>query len=296
MSRRRVAVWTAAVLLMAALAAVRFARDEARPIGSRAVPAGAASANPPIAAQGVPAEPVGSGTQASPRFPACPHESLELSSADQHEIACIGPMTATQSGSLRRYRAAAEGLSRWSLELDTAQGRVTAARIVDAGGLRFMCRPCSGMALTRPDAHGRYRIEIADAMLQGDAAAWRLHASLQAPPGAACRTTSLAVVEQDGALIDFCADGGAGFELADDGTKRYRFDDLAGQTLTVAVDAEGAVREARLGDLACRAAGCSGLEMHVAGEARTFDFSGVRFTGAPDRSATLNGQLAVPVE
>ncbi len=225
---------------------------------------------------------------------------------------CIAATRAVQTGSVRRYELAAEGVSNWSLSLDTVSGQVTAARLRSGQQNRATCAApaCAGFAIGRPDAHGVRRLQITDAVLQGagaDKRGVRLNASLTIPPDSqslalACRVPSVTIVENDGALTEFCPVGGMGFEVDDAGRYRYVFRTLEDQRLTVLLDAGGSLVAVSFGRFTCRAAACAGASSASADlpgveeHPRRFDFSGVNLVhrDRPDAKATLNGQFLMP--
>ena len=118
----------------------------------------------------------------------------------------------------------------------------------------------------------------------------------------ACAGRGVTIVNRQGAVIDFCALGGAGFEVPDDGPMRFVFRDLEGRALVVAVGSDGTIDAVTLGTLSCRGTRCGGVSMSVGGDAsnpaveRGFSFSGTTLyeagTGRP--ASTLNGALTMP--
>jgi len=296
------------------------------PAAPAAVSVAAAPAKGPIPAATpvAAAKPLALAAAAAP-LPDCPHQQLEISTPAGVERGCVTVTRTQQTGSTRRYLLEAEGVSRWSLSLDTAGGRVIAARLVASGRGGFGCKAeqCQGFAISRPDRNGVRTISLAGVLLEGriDVAApvgpdgrsvvpaVRLSASLKTRPDSqslalACRVPSVTIVESDAALTQFCPMGGAGFELGDDGRYRYEFRNLEGETLAVVLAADGTVSQLSFGALACSGAACSGTASRSldppGGEAheRDFEFSGVRLQDPehPQNAAQLTGRLLLPAQ
>lgn len=195
---------------------------------------------------------------------------------------------------------------------------------------------CQGASLATPDANGARALTLDDTRLQAlpPGQRWRrplpgakrspdlaaagsaagqarptvsVKAVLSAQPdrndsALACAGRGVTIVNSQGAVIDFCALGGAGFEVADDGPTRFAFRDLEGRALAVAVGSDGTIDGVTLGTLSCRDTRCGGVSMSVRGDAgnpaaeRRFAFSGTTLyeagTGRP--AATLNGGVTMP--
>lgn len=195
---------------------------------------------------------------------------------------------------------------------------------------------CQGASLAAPDANGARALRLDDTRLQAlpPGQRWRrpLPGAKRSPPGAvagsaagearavvslkavlraqpdrndaalACAGRGVTIVNSEGAVIDFCALGGAGFEVPDDGPTRFAFRDLEGRALAVAVGSDGTIDGVTLGTLSCRDTHCGGVSMSVRGDTgnpaaeRSFAFSGTTLyeagTGRP--AATLNGGVTMP--
>lgn len=195
---------------------------------------------------------------------------------------------------------------------------------------------CQGASLAVPDAHGARALTLDDTRLQAlpPGQRWRrplpgakrspdlaaagsaagqarptvsVKAVLSAQPdrndaALACAGRGVTIVNDQGAVIDFCALGGAGFEVVDDGPTRFAFRDLEGRALAVAVGSDGTIDGVTLGTLSCRDTRCGGVSMSVRGDTgnpaaeRSFAFSGTTLyeagTGRP--AATLNGGVTMP--
>lgn len=195
---------------------------------------------------------------------------------------------------------------------------------------------CQGASLATPDANGARALRLDDTRLQAlpPGQRWRRplpgakrspdlaaagSAAGQARPAVsvkavlstqpdrndaalACAGRGVTIVHSQGAVIDFCALGGAGFEVPDDGPTRFAFRDLEGRALAVAVGSDGTIDGVTLGTLSCRDTRCGGVSMSVRGDTgnpaaeRSFAFSGTTLyeagTGRP--AATLNGGVTMP--
>jgi hypothetical protein len=275
--------------------------DAVRPADRPALPASANDAQ----AQRPPASIAeATRTVATDIAPACQHQALRLSFVQGVEVACVGPARAVQTGSMRDHVYAAEGSSRWSLRIGAAHGQVIAAVLSDGRRDRYRCSPCSGFSIGATDRYGVRHFEVAAAGLSDGGpspAIVHVAATLRIEPQAprACASVPLEVAEAGGTSTSFCPDGGAGFELGDDGRYRYRFDDLDGHTVSVTLDDGGGVREAQFGALTCTGAACIGLASRggASADERSFDFAGVRLL---DRggvlAATLTGRLVMPAQ
>jgi hypothetical protein len=274
-----------------------------------ALPASAAAASTHTAA------PAAGATPSAVASVACPHQAVELVFGSDHQTTCVRPARVMQSGSLRRHVYDAERSPGWSLELDVAGSRVVAAALTDRAHASYRCSAgsCAGLAIGAQDRYGVRHFEVTAARLSMlNAAASGSHEPevvlmsatlrIEQPAARACSSTPLGVVASNGESSAFCADGGAGFELTDDGHYRYRFDDLDGRTLSVTLDNAGHVRDAQLGTLACAGAACGGLASHgdgaigTDGSPRAFTFPGVRLVRGDGVEATVTGELIVPAQ
>jgi len=117
----------------------------------------------------------------------------------------------------------------------------------------------------------------------------------------ACTDQGVSIVTSDSSSQTFCPRGGAGFEIADDGTRRYRFTSLDGESIVVATDRNQQIRQVRYEgeiSLACRSVDCGSVRMSAADAAgaRRFTFSGTTLieTESGQSNAVLNGSLILP--
>jgi hypothetical protein len=107
------------------------------------------------------------------------------------------------------------------------------------------------------------------------------------------------VTAADGAATSFCPKGGAGFEVAPEGGRVYRFTSLEGESILVGVGREGAVRRVEYqADSArgCEATACFGVQVSTPGPQgeRTVTFTGTTLADTAGSTTALNGILKVP--
>jgi|GEM_PF-3172356 len=295
----------AALLVIAAVGWLMLLREEpgpdAPPVVTPVTPQ-AASVRPPAAA--VRAPPV---TQ-----PQCEGTPLTLVLDGKSQIACGGPLDTMQNGSVRTYRVEMHGESARWLRIDAIGTRVLSVALggTSARAPDFRCKEssCSGVSISRHDAQGVRTISLSNLRLRpahsGDDA-WvsgeiRTHPEDQVA-GASCPDQGLSIVTSDGSVSAFCPNGGAGFELGDDGNRTYRFTNLDGASILVALDEAQRVQQVRYeGDdtLACRGSTCGhvGVSAADAKGPRTFTFAGTTLieSSAGEHNAVLNGTLVVP--
>jgi hypothetical protein len=117
----------------------------------------------------------------------------------------------------------------------------------------------------------------------------------------ACAGQGVSIVTSDSSSQTFCPQGGAGFEIGDDGAKRYRFTSLDGESILVATDENQQIRQVQYEgevSLACRSAECSSVRISAADAegAHRFTFSGTTLieTESGQSNAVLNGSLILP--
>ena len=334
------AVMLSALLFAGWLVWARWSQptDAVRPARVETAPPQPAPLAPPAAAEAA----VAPASAAPVVLPACPHQHVDIAGADGLlQRGCLSATRTRQSGSVRSYVAQAEGVSNWHLTVDAAGGQVISVRLRQAAigtspERLYVCddTACQGASLAAPDANGARALSLDDTRLQAlpPGQRWRrplpgakrsapaagtaagearpvvsLKATLSAQPdrndaALACAGRGVTIVNSQGAVIDFCALGGAGFEVPDDGPMRFAFRDLEGRALVVAVGSDGTIDAVTLGSLSCRGTRCGGVSMSVGGDAsnpaveRGFSFSGTTLyeagTGRP--ASTLNGALTMP--
>jgi hypothetical protein len=95
--------------------------------------------------------------------------------------------------------------------------------------------------------------------------------------------------------------GGAGFEVVKDGGRKYRFDTLNGDTLTLQVARDFRLQTVELSgagnETACKETECSGVRRLGPGHAieDAFNFDGVLLTAVNGvATSTLSGRLEIP--
>ena len=261
---------------------------------------------------------------------ACPHHSLSLAQDAQRVTACVSDVRVRQNGSVRSLAVAAEGVSPWSLRVDTAGGRIVAARLSrrvqgSDPSAEFGCtgEPCKGFVLGSPDRHGVRLLQAQAVALSATRRAGQaggeangqalgavvLDATLKVPPdrqnpALACAFARVDVVQSDGGTAEFCPAGGAGFEVTADGQTRFVFLDLEGRRIVVSMETDGTVQRLDYGSLACQPGRCSGVSARVLGDPadpssqRHFAFSGTTLSDPrnPRMAVTLNGELTMPAQ
>lgn len=289
-------------------------------------PAPVAPAMAPVAAPAQTASAPAVAAAASSPAPAlvdCPHQALDLAWADRTERACVGAARIVQTGSRRSYVFEPEGAVVWRLQVDWAGGQPLAVRLTRAGGAREPVRKtsrrwacarsaCAGLTVDRPDAQGERRLTLQGVALQGDGPV-RLQARLALPPDGqvpalACDTAAgppLRIVERGGAGVqEFCPLGGGGFELDADGRRRYLFTNLEGETLLIALAADGSVERVQWRGQRCAAPACDGVSQAVQGDAadpgaaRSFHFAGqtLRAARPGEPGVTLDGSVSMAAQ
>ena len=302
-ARRRSVLWIVLLLAGAGSAFLLL-----RPSGSDPVPE-------PVSAQAEPA-PDATPTQA-PGLPAplpqtserCSTQQVDVVLDARKEAVCVGATTAEQDGSIRTYRVESDGgPPRW-LRIEASGNLVLSAALGAGDRVEFECREkeCSGISIGRRDVQGVRIISLREVALRDSGKALaRVSAQLRTAPedhlfALSCGSQGVSISASDSSSIAFCARGGAGFEIGGDGRKSYRFLNLDGEFLRVAVDEQERVQKIEFhGDttLSCAAGGCVGARIsdeNAAGE-RTFTFAGTTLTeiSKADTSAVLNGTLTLP--
>lgn len=210
---------------------------------------------------------------------------------------CAGATQVRQMGSMRSYLAQ-DGGRQWVLQVDTAGGEVIKVALQGRDGRAYACEgsDCAGVTLGRHDARGTRQVTLRSVALRaggataevgaeagssaeasgptastGAAGAARAMVSARLAvgaddhlPGLACTGPSVAISAPDGASQKFCGQGGAGFDIADDGTRTYQFQDFEGRTLAIRLDAQHVITRVSYGSHACEGAACAGATMSAA--------------------------------
>jgi hypothetical protein len=217
----------------------------------------------------------------------------------------VTDVSTDQNGSVRSYRVASlEAPNRW-LRIDAVGTRVLSAAFGGLDTRDFRCSEtqCSGIAIGPRDVQGARIISLNQTY--GDGAVL-VSGQLRTVPeeqlaGLACTDQGVSITTSDSSSVSFCPKGGAGFEMSGDGVKTYRFSNLDGESIRVAVDrAEQVTRVEYSGEstLACRPPSCGAIHIsppNGSGE-RTFTFAGTTLieTNQADRSAVMSGTLVLP--
>lgn len=280
--------WTrvAAVMLAAALMGGGLAAWLAPGRDAPLRPEAFASASPARAAE--PLRAVSStGAAAAAAQPAtdavsCPIQSVRIAVAGAPpQVVCVGTTRVRQLGSVRTYEVQAGGVEGWVLQVDVAGGELVKAGLAARDGRRYTCEAaqCSGLSLGRHDTRGVRSVTLEGLVMARAAAAAdpadstaqtaQVSGRLSVPsddqvPGLACTGPSVSISAPDGSMQKFCGQGGAGFEVADDGSRHYRFQDHEGQTLTVSVAPDQRVSSVQFGAFACRGSACGGASTNTA--------------------------------
>ncbi len=269
------------------------------PVSARAEPA------PEVTTMEGPVRPAPS----SPSSERCSTQHINVMRDGPMEAVCVGATTSEQDGSIRTYRVESDGgAPRW-LRIEAAGNLVLSAALGSGDRLELECREkeCSGISIGRRDVQGVRVISLREVALTDSAkASARVSAQLRTAPedhlfALSCGSQGVSISTSDSSSIAFCPRGGAGFEIGGDGRKSYRFLNLDGESLRVAVDEREEVQKIEFhGDttLSCAAGGCVGARIsgeNAAGE-RTFTFAGTTLTeiSKADTSAVLNGTLILP--
>lgn len=307
----RLALLLAAAALAAALAGwAAWQQPAAQPVPAPA-PQPASAAVPTVAVG-----PAASQVAIAP--PRCALQSLALTPAGgEPATVCMDATRVHQTGSVRRYEIGAADADGWTLAVDTVQRRATRVTLQARDGRRYACETSRCAAAVQVDerASGQaralvlsgLRLATVGATPAGTAPELRLDARLAIPPedslpGLACSEAGVTMQAADGSAQRFCGQGGSGVELADDGQRRYRFEDHEGRTLRIDVDAAERVTAVDWAGHGCRGAACSGAATQSAEPAnalaqRRFSFGRTPlYAGAGSTRPTLvlDGTLVMP--
>lgn len=250
----------------------------------------------------------------------CPYQLLDISPAQgKTQRSCVASTRVAQSGDLRIYLLEPQGVSEWTLRIDTGNNTVMAASLSAPAHGEYVCdeNTCTGFSIGDRDAQGGRAIIVQGAVLTAAGEATgsgavqegrtvSLHASLAAPgdqldPHTACDGISVAIVERSGAVLTLCPSGGAGVARFDHDRRVYSLRGSAGDTLLVGVDATGVVDQVQIGNLQCQGYACGGATTQPGNEpgneaGRVFTFSGTTISDGRSggNSATLNGSAVLP--
>ena len=302
-----------AVLLVAV--GTNLWRDQAPRVAVPAVAAlhpGPAAAMPVVLPNrpGVRADGRGTAASARPSLVTCPYQQLDLVVPNgTAQRACVATTRVLQSGDLRSYVLEPQGVSDWTLRIDSGDGRVLTASLSAPGRGEYRCEEdtCAGFSIGPRDAHGGRTLVVSQAVLTADdGAAMRLSANLKAPgdqqeADLACSEPGIAIVERSGAVLTLCPSGGGGVVRLEHERRIFSLRGSAGDTLLVGVDAAGAVDFVQIGALECQGLACSGATTQPGGDpasesGRRFSFSGTTVTDGlrGGAAALLNGSAVLP--
>jgi ferredoxin len=239
---------------------------------------------------------------------ACKGQLLEVTSNELTHPACVGATSISQSGGVRVYRVESQSGPGYSLRIEAAGSIVLSAALGIDGAKVFRCdgKACAGIVIGRHDVEGARIISLNQVVLTNARdEQMTVNGRLQTlpedrVPGLACTGQGVSIITSDGSSMMFCPKGGAGFEIGNDGGRTYRFTNLDGASLLIAVDQEHRARRVEYqGDvtLACASSTC-GVQISAANSAgeRTFTFAGTTLleVSAGQSNAVLNGMLIVP--
>jgi hypothetical protein len=245
----------------------------------------------------------------------CPGQQLEVAGNGSTESVCMGALITKHNGSVRSYQVATLTTPQRWLRVEAAGGTILSAAWGSEQRPDFHCQAaeCKGITISRRDAQGArvMTFERTPLMRTRSNAMASTQESLQLSghveiprdelPELACAGQGVSIVTSESSSQTFCPQGGAGFEIDDDGTKRYRFTSLDGESILVATDQNQQVRQVQYQgevSLACRSFECGSVWISVADAegARRFSFSGTTLieTENGQSNAVLNGSLILP--
>lgn len=254
-------------------------------------------------------------TASAQSSPPCAGQQLEVTLNDSTESVCMGTLVTRYNGSVRSHEVPAFTTPRRWLRVEAAGNDILSVGWGTDERPEFYCQAadCKGITIGRRDVRGArvMTFERTSLALAGSKAApsrpgaLQLTGKIEIPPeqlpAFACAGQGVSIVTSDSSSQTFCPAGGAGFEIADDGTKRYRFTSLDGESLVVATDRDQRVRQVQFEgevSLACRYSECGSVRISAADAqgARRFSFAGTTLidTESGQSNAVLNGSLILP--
>lgn len=237
----------------------------------------------------------------------CRGQRLDIVINDNVEPVCMGTLITKHNGSVRSHQVATLTTPLQWLRVEVAGGTILSAAWGSEVRADFQCRAaeCKGITISRRDAQGARVMTFERTALMSAQASVQLSGRIEIPPETllelACADQGVSIVTSDSSSQTFCPQGGAGFEIGDDGTKRYRFTSLDGESIVVATDKNQRIRQVQYEgeiSLACRSVDCGSVRMSAADAAgaHRFTFSGTTLieTQSGQRNAVLNGSLILP--
>jgi hypothetical protein len=213
---------------------------------------------------------------------------------------CVSAVRSSQNGIVRSHRFSGSRDLNWFLYVETNGGAISRIETGHGGTAAFQCRDahCQGVTLGRPDFNGVQRITLRQTLLArvipsarpDDADTLVIDATLTS--GAltvACPSASVTMNFSDNSYGTFCALGGIGSELRDDGHWLHRFRDLDGETLTLTVTADNRIVAIDFDDgrYRCENTACGGASITPEDAAGGRD---IRFWGAVLRGQAADGR------
>ncbi|WP_129774433.1 hypothetical protein [Peristeroidobacter soli] len=260
-------------------------------------------------------EPTREIAEAAKSSSACAGQQLEIAMDDSIESVCMGALITKHNGSVRSHQIASlTAPQRW-LRVEVAGGNILSAAWGSDVRPEFHCvaAACQGITISRRDAQGARVMTLERTALMRTSSnetsatqeSLQLSGRIEIPAeefsDLACPGQGVSIVTSDSSSQTFCPQGGAGFEVADDGTRRYRFTSLDGESIVVAADQDQQVRRVQYEgevSLACRSVECGSVRISVANAegARRFTFAGTTLidTNSGESNAVLNGSLILP--
>lgn len=237
----------------------------------------------------------------------CRGQRLDIVMDDDVEPVCMGTLITKHNGSVRSHQVATlTAPQRW-LRVEVAGGAILSAAWGSDVRPDFQCQAagCKGITISRRDVRGARVMTFERTPMTSAQGSLQLSGRVEIPPeqlsGLACTDQGVSIVTSDSSSQTFCPRGGAGFEIADDGTRRYRFTSLDGESIVVATDRNQQIRQVQYEgeiSLACRSVDCGSVRMSAvdAAGARRFTFSGTTLieTESGQSNAVLNGSLILP--
>ncbi|MFC4311817.1 hypothetical protein ACFPN2_22220 [Steroidobacter flavus] len=245
----------------------------------------------------------------------CAGQQLEIAMNETIEPVCMGTFVTKHNGSVRAHQISTLTVPQRWLRVEVAGGTILSTAWGSHVRPEFHCQAggCKGITISRRDARGVRMMTFEHTALMPTSSnatpstreSLRLSGRIEIPAEElselACPDQGVSIVTSDSSSQTFCPQGGAGFEVADDGSKRYRFSNLDGESILVATDQNQQIRRVQFEgevSLACRTGECGSVRMSVADAegARRFTFSGTTLidTESGQSNAVLNGSLILP--